>query len=73
MHLTLHPFDAKIVLEAGWGERHPISRGGVFERFVPKGFLMVYAPQTAGEVAIVLRIVKAAAWFVGGDEIPGLI
>lgn len=41
MHLTLHPADVKAVLEAGWGERHPLSRGGWFERFVPVGFVMV--------------------------------
>lgn len=23
MHLTLHPADAKVVIESGWGERHP--------------------------------------------------
>ncbi|KXT00714.1 hypothetical protein AC578_8239 [Pseudocercospora eumusae] len=67
LHLTLHPLDARTVLEAGWGERHPISRGGVFERFVPKGFLMVYAPQKYSEIAVVLEIVKAAAWYVGGE------
>lgn len=29
---------------------------------------MVYAPQTEEEVATVLRIVTAAACFVGGDD-----
>ena len=68
MHLTLHPADVKTVLEAGWGERHPIARGGWFERFVPSGFLMVYAPRDAGEVEILLKIVRAAAWFVSGGD-----
>ncbi|KAK5132915.1 hypothetical protein LTR08_008361 [Meristemomyces frigidus] len=70
MHMTLHPADAKTVLEAGWAERHPIARGGWFERFVPGGFVMVYAPREEREVEVVMRVVEAAAWFVrGGDGI----
>ncbi|KAK4547303.1 hypothetical protein LTR36_000958 [Oleoguttula mirabilis] len=68
MHMTLHPADAKTVLEAGWAERHPIARGGWFERFVPGGFLMVYAPRNDEEIETVMRIVKAAAWFVSGRD-----
>ena len=45
MHMVLSPEDAKIVLEAGWGERHPLARGGWFERFVPREFVLVYAPR----------------------------
>ncbi|EMD01005.1 hypothetical protein BAUCODRAFT_53431, partial [Baudoinia panamericana UAMH 10762] len=68
MHLTLHPADASIVLKAGWGERHPLARGGWFEQFVPAGFVMIYAPRDEKEVEVVLSIVKAAAWFVGGGD-----
>ncbi|TKA67414.1 hypothetical protein B0A55_09090 [Friedmanniomyces simplex] len=72
MHLTLHPADEALVLEAGWGERHPLARGGWFERFVPRGFLMVYAPRSEEEVGVVVGIVRAAAWFVdGGDGVGG--
>ncbi|KAK5110348.1 hypothetical protein LTR62_006056 [Meristemomyces frigidus] len=71
MHLTLHPADAKVVLEAGWGERHPLARGGWFERFVPAGFVMVYAPVCEGDVGVVMGVVRAAASFVGGAEVPG--
>ncbi len=28
MHMNLHPDDAKVILEKGWGERHPLARGG---------------------------------------------
>ncbi|KAK1074700.1 hypothetical protein LTR12_008922 [Friedmanniomyces endolithicus] len=66
MHLTLHPVDAAVVLEAGWGERHPLARGGWWERFVPGGFVMVYAPLGVGEVGVVMEVVRAGAWFVGG-------
>ena len=68
MHMTLHPGDTRTVLEAGWAERHPIARGGWFERFVPVGFVMVYAPRDEREVEIVMRVVEAAAWFVGGGD-----
>lgn len=68
LHLTLHPADARLVLEAGLGERHPLARGGWLERFVPAGFLMVYAPRDEGELRAVLDVIEAAAWFVcGGD------
>ena len=68
MHLTLHPADARTVLEAGWGERHPIARGGWFERFVPGGFIMSYAPRDDEEVETVLKIVRAAVWYVSGGD-----
>ena len=61
MHMVLGNSDSKLVLDAGWGERHPLSRGGWFERFVPAGFMMIYAPQDEADVETVLRIVRAAA------------
>jgi len=64
MHMTLHPADARVVLEAGWGERHPLARGGWFEKFVPEGFVMVYAPRREEEVDVLVRIVEAGAWYV---------
>lgn len=69
LHLTLHPADAKVMLKAGWGERHPLARGGWLERFVPGGFVMVYSPRTDEEIEVVLDIVHAAAWWVGGSDI----
>ena len=69
LHLTLHPADAKVVLENGWGERHPLAKGGWWTRFVPCGFTMVYAPRDEAELAVVLEIIKAAAWFVSGKSL----
>ncbi|KAH0368868.1 hypothetical protein KCU65_g3788, partial [Aureobasidium melanogenum] len=69
LHLTLHPADAKIMLDGGWGERHPLARGGWLERFVPGGFVMIYAPRTDDELKVVLEIVRAAAWYVAGEDI----
>jgi len=67
MHLTLHPADTALVLEAEWGERHPLSNGGWLKRFVPAGFLMVYAPRTEAEIEVVMEIIRAAVWWVGGS------
>ncbi|KAE9994072.1 hypothetical protein EG327_001470 [Venturia inaequalis] len=72
MHLTMHPADAALVLSQAWGERHPLSRGGWLERFVPPGFVMVYAPRNEEEVEIVMGMIKAAAWWVGGVDIDGV-
>jgi len=71
LHMTLHPADAKLVLESGWGERHPLAKGGWLERFVPGGFLMVYAPRTPEEVKTVERIIRAAVWWIGEDSLEG--
>lgn len=60
MHVVLGREDARVVLERGWGERHPLARGGWFERFVPAGLVLVYAPREVGEVGVVLGIVGAA-------------
>lgn len=74
MHMTLHPLDAKLALEAGWAERHPLARGGWFERFVPAGFVMVYAPRGEEDVETALEIVKAAAWYISaGKCVMGLM
>jgi len=71
LHLTLHPADEATVLRAGWGELHPLAKGGWLSRFVPARFMMVYAPRTSEELETVIRIVKAAAWWVGGLDIDG--
>lgn len=69
MHLTLCEADVRVVLERGWGERHPLARGGWFERFVPEGFVMVYAPRDEGGVEVALQVVRAAAGWVCGVEL----
>jgi hypothetical protein len=69
MHLTLHPADAAVVILRGWGERHPLSSGGWLARFVPQGFVMVYAPRNQDEVENIRKIVAAAVWWVGGVDV----
>ncbi|KAF2088887.1 hypothetical protein K490DRAFT_6820, partial [Saccharata proteae CBS 121410] len=66
MHMTLYPADARLVVERGWGERHPLARGGFFARFVPRHFVMVYAPRNEEELDVVMRIIGAAVWWVSG-------
>jgi len=67
--MTLHPADVKTVLESGWGERHPLARGGWMERFVPVGFVLIYAPRKAEEIDTLMEIVKAARWWVAGKAL----
>lgn len=66
MHLNLHPDDARVVLEKGWGERHPLARGGWLMAYVPREFVMVYAPRDKTELDVVCRIIEAAAFWVSG-------
>ena len=64
MHMNLHPDDAKVVLEKGWGERHPLARGGWMSAYVPREFVMVYAPRDRAELDVVCRIIEAAGFWV---------
>lgn len=66
--MNLHPDDAKVVLEKGWGERHPLSKGGWMRRFVPREFVLVYAPRDEAELRVVGRIIEAAGWWVAGGR-----
>lgn len=68
MHMNLHPDDAKIVLENGWGERHPLARGGWMAAYVPREFIMVYAPRNKSELDVVCRIIEAAGFWVTGQS-----
>jgi len=68
LHMNLHPDDAKIVLEKGWGERHPLARGGWLGSYVPREFVMVYAPRDGAELDVVCQIVEAAGFWVSGEN-----
>lgn len=72
LHLTLHPADVKFVIDQGWGERHPLSRENWWwgARIVPSGFVLIYAPRDEKELSCVMEIVRAAAWWVSGIELP---
>jgi hypothetical protein len=69
MHLVLHPADGRILLESGWGERHPLAKGGWFRRFVPKEFVLLYAPRNEAEVEVAMKVVAASVWWVSGIDV----
>ncbi|CAI6245823.1 unnamed protein product [Periconia digitata] len=69
MHMTLHPADANVVLENGWGERHPLARGGWCRKFVPREFMLIYAPRDLEEVEHAVEIISAAVWWVAGIDV----
>lgn len=82
LHLTLHPADVRVVLEKGWGQRHPMAREeegcwwwALVKRWysaVPAGFVMVYAPRDEEEVAVVLEIVRAAVGWISGKGLKAI-
>lgn len=71
MHLTLHPADVKLVIESGWGERHPLARDSWWwkARIVPPGFVMIYGPRDEKDLRYITEIIRAAAWWVMGKEL----
>ena len=67
MHLTLHPQDAALVISHGWGERHPLAGRNIFGKvLLPAGFVMVYAPNEEYQIGVLMEIVRAGGWWVGG-------
>jgi hypothetical protein len=71
MHLNLHPADIKIIMEAGWGERHPIARDNYLWNLicpVPAGLTLVYSPREEKELEVMKDIIKAAAWWMSGVD-----
>ncbi|KAF4446400.1 hypothetical protein F53441_9968 [Fusarium austroafricanum] len=63
MHVVLAPKDAKLVIERGWGQRHPLSGTVLY-----LGNVMVYAPRSEDEFETVKRIMKAGVRFMLGEE-----
>ena len=60
LHLVLSEAVAGAVLDAGWGELHPLAgRDGV-----PPTALLVYAPRTTEEIDIVLGLVQRSYEYV---------
>ncbi|ORX94215.1 hypothetical protein BCR34DRAFT_608344 [Clohesyomyces aquaticus] len=63
LHVYVAPRDARLVVEAGWGQRFPVTW------LAPPSWIMVYAPRNEEEVEIVRKIVKAAAMFAVGGKL----
>ncbi|KAF8448549.1 hypothetical protein BGX38DRAFT_1067071, partial [Terfezia claveryi] len=67
MHVEVHPEDAKIIIDKGWGERHPLANGWApMGKFLAEGFMLVYAPRNLEEVEVVMRIVGAGMGWASG-------
>ncbi|KAF4473218.1 hypothetical protein FAGAP_13354 [Fusarium agapanthi] len=64
MHINLAPKDAKLVLEKGWGQRHPLSGTVLY-----LGNVMVYAPRDEDELEVVKNITRAGVKFMLGEEL----
>jgi hypothetical protein len=71
MHMTMHPADANLMIAHGWGERHPLARGGWCRKFVPREFVLVYAPRDEAEVEIMAKFIAASVWWVSGIDVNG--
>jgi len=56
MHLGLHEDDARVVVERGWAEFHPLVAQGV----MPPTIVMVFGPRDADELETVWRILQAS-------------
>ncbi|GAA1836368.1 hypothetical protein GCM10009836_13480 [Pseudonocardia ailaonensis] len=62
-HVVLSPLDARVVVGRRWGEFHPLA--GVapalpFMPGLPAGYVLLYPPQDAAQVARLATIVEAA-------------
>lgn len=65
LHVWLTHADAKKVVEAGWGQRFPLSSLGICD----EGFTFVYAPKSEVEVDVVEQIVKAGIANLTGEQV----
>jgi hypothetical protein len=65
MHMIFSVTDAASVLDAGWGERHPLA--GVLPE-LPSTYIYVYPPRDGAELAIVARLLNAAIEHMTGTE-----
>jgi len=59
MHMVLSPTDAKTVIEAGWGELHPLAG-----RLLPsKTYTLIYSPRNEDDLIVINTILKAAVQY----------
>ncbi|WP_052407664.1 luciferase domain-containing protein [Allokutzneria albata] len=63
MHMIFSPTDAITVLEAGWGERHPLA--GNYPN-MPVPYVFVYSPRTVEQADVVRQLLEAAAAYATG-------
>ena len=63
LHVRLPAEKAQEVVDKGWGEWHPLAIGGALP-----GLVMVYAPQSDEDLAMVKAIIEAAV--AGSVTVP---
>ena len=56
MHMVFGPSDAKTIIEAGWGECHPLAG----KLNLPDTYLLIYPPRDEHELAVTARLLNAA-------------
>jgi len=71
MHVVLAPLDCKLLIEKGWGERHPLS-GVSFVKRVPKEYVGIYSPRDEEELEVVKRLVKASIGYMTGRKLEDI-
>ena len=64
LHLVVTEEQARAVIEAGWGEFHPLVGLGV----MPPTNLMVFGPRDEGELEVVWQIVQASYVNARGEQ-----
>jgi hypothetical protein len=65
LHVVLAPEDAAAAIGQGWGQLHPA--GGLVAG-LPATYVLVYAPRSAAEVAVVEQLLDAAAGHMSGSR-----
>lgn len=62
LHMALPPDTARLAMEQGWAEPHPVARMG----WIPPTIVMVYAPRDPDELKTVMALVQASHAFACG-------
>lgn len=63
MHMIFSPTDARKIIQAGWGECHPLA--GVLLG-LPDTYLLIYPPRNEFELAVTARLLDAAVDHLSG-------
>ncbi|MEM6767121.1 MAG: hypothetical protein AAF824_21430 [Bacteroidota bacterium] len=64
MHLGLPEDDAKVIINKGWGEWHPLIRRG----FLPPNIIMMYAPRDQEEFEVAKFILGNSYHYAKGTK-----
>ena len=62
LHAALPADLARLAVERGWAEPHPIAKLGL----IPPTIVMIYGPRTEAELEVVADLVDASRRFAAG-------